>query len=140
MFDKFKDECGVFGIFGHADAANLTYLGLRIIANVQLDGSTTDDGSHGWNLLYLERLGELRIRGSIHDDMRERSGVLRDQRTENGFDSLAVKLDNDWDGLREFESVGKRRVRGLGASHSGCRGTRRTRIHQTGKVDRTTQC
>jgi len=26
--DKFKDECGVFGIFGHPEAANLTYLGL----------------------------------------------------------------------------------------------------------------
>jgi amidophosphoribosyltransferase len=28
MFDKFKDECGVFGIFGHPEASNLTYLGL----------------------------------------------------------------------------------------------------------------
>ena len=28
MFDKFNDECGVFGIYGHPDAANLTYLGL----------------------------------------------------------------------------------------------------------------
>src|SRR2546426_3605009 len=28
MPDKFKDECGVFGIFGHAEAANMTYLGL----------------------------------------------------------------------------------------------------------------
>ena len=27
MFDKFKDECGVFGIFGHPEAANMTYLG-----------------------------------------------------------------------------------------------------------------
>ena len=26
--DKFREECGVFGVFGHADAANLTYLGL----------------------------------------------------------------------------------------------------------------
>jgi amidophosphoribosyltransferase len=26
--DKFRDECGVFGIFGHPEAANLTYLGL----------------------------------------------------------------------------------------------------------------
>ncbi|HXW04096.1 MAG TPA: amidophosphoribosyltransferase [Vicinamibacterales bacterium] len=26
--DKFKDECGVFGIFGHPEAANLAYLGL----------------------------------------------------------------------------------------------------------------
>src|SRR3954462_6472448 len=28
MFDKFKDESGVFGIFGHPEAANMTYLGL----------------------------------------------------------------------------------------------------------------
>ena len=28
MFDKFSEECGVFGIFGHPEAANLTYLGL----------------------------------------------------------------------------------------------------------------
>jgi len=28
MFDKLKDECGVFGIWGHPEAANLTYLGL----------------------------------------------------------------------------------------------------------------
>jgi len=28
MLDKFKDECGVFGIFGHPEASNLTYLGL----------------------------------------------------------------------------------------------------------------
>lgn len=28
MTDKFKEECGVFGIFGHPEASNLTYLGL----------------------------------------------------------------------------------------------------------------
>jgi amidophosphoribosyltransferase len=28
MLDKFRDECGVFGIFGHPEAANMTYLGL----------------------------------------------------------------------------------------------------------------
>ncbi|MFH2011092.1 MAG: amidophosphoribosyltransferase [Pseudomonadota bacterium] len=28
MFDKFKEECGIFGVFGHPEAANLTYLGL----------------------------------------------------------------------------------------------------------------
>ena len=26
--DRFHDECGVFGVFGHPEAANLTYLGL----------------------------------------------------------------------------------------------------------------
>jgi amidophosphoribosyltransferase len=28
MFDKLHEECGIFGIFGHPDASNLTYLGL----------------------------------------------------------------------------------------------------------------
>src|SRR5437870_7232084 len=28
LTDKFRDECGVFGIYGHAEAARLTYLGL----------------------------------------------------------------------------------------------------------------
>lgn len=28
MFDKLREECGVFGVFGHPEAANLTYLGL----------------------------------------------------------------------------------------------------------------
>ncbi|MGA7615303.1 MAG: amidophosphoribosyltransferase [Thermoanaerobaculia bacterium] len=28
MFDKFKEECGVFGVLHHRDAANLVYLGL----------------------------------------------------------------------------------------------------------------
>lgn len=28
LSDKLREECGVFGIFGHADAARLTYLGL----------------------------------------------------------------------------------------------------------------
>ena len=26
--DKFHDECAVFGIYGHKEASNLTYLGL----------------------------------------------------------------------------------------------------------------
>src|SRR3989442_1582712 len=28
-FDGFREECGVFGIYGHPEAANLTYLGLH---------------------------------------------------------------------------------------------------------------
>ena len=28
MLDKFRDECGVFGIYGHLEASNLSYLGL----------------------------------------------------------------------------------------------------------------
>src|SRR5258708_29416253 len=28
MFDKFHDECGVFGVLNHENAANIAYLGL----------------------------------------------------------------------------------------------------------------
>src|SRR4026207_1939857 len=28
MFDKFREECGIFGIYGHDEAANLAYLGI----------------------------------------------------------------------------------------------------------------
>jgi amidophosphoribosyltransferase len=31
MFDKFKDECGVFGVWGSNEAAHLTYLGLHAL-------------------------------------------------------------------------------------------------------------
>ncbi len=31
IFDKLKEECGVFGVFGHADAAALTYYGLHAL-------------------------------------------------------------------------------------------------------------
>ena len=27
--DRFREECGVFGVFNHREAANLTYLGLH---------------------------------------------------------------------------------------------------------------
>ena len=52
MFDKFKDECGVFGVLNHKDAANLVYLGLYAlqhrgqesagIASVSRDGRSSD--------------------------------------------------------------------------------------------------
>jgi amidophosphoribosyltransferase len=44
--DKFKDECGVFGIFGHPEAANLTYLGLYALQHrgQESAGIVTADG------------------------------------------------------------------------------------------------
>ena len=46
MFDKFREECGVFGIFGHAEAANLTYLGLYALQHrgQESAGIATSDG------------------------------------------------------------------------------------------------
>jgi amidophosphoribosyltransferase len=47
QFDAFKDECGVFGIFGHPEAANLTYLGLYALQHrgQESAGIAASDGS-----------------------------------------------------------------------------------------------
>src|SRR5690348_2053443 len=37
--DKFHDECAVFGIYGHKEAANLTYLGLYALQHRGQEGS-----------------------------------------------------------------------------------------------------
>jgi amidophosphoribosyltransferase len=48
MLDKFKDECGVFGIFGHPEAANMTYLGLYALQHrgQESGGIAVSDGVH----------------------------------------------------------------------------------------------
>ncbi len=48
MFDKFREECGVFGVLGRADAANLVYLGLYALQHRGQESagiaSVTEDG------------------------------------------------------------------------------------------------
>jgi amidophosphoribosyltransferase len=44
--DHFRDQCGVFGIFGHSEAANMTYLGLHALQHrgQESAGIVTSDG------------------------------------------------------------------------------------------------
>lgn len=53
MFDKFREECGVFGIYGHPDAANLAYLGLYALQHrgQEAAGIVSSDGKR----LYCEK-------------------------------------------------------------------------------------
>ena len=46
MMDKLKEECGVFGIFDHEDAARLTYLGLYALQHrgQESAGMVSSDG------------------------------------------------------------------------------------------------
>jgi amidophosphoribosyltransferase len=46
MFDKFHEECGVVAIYGHPEAANLTYLGLYALQHrgQESAGIATSDG------------------------------------------------------------------------------------------------
>jgi amidophosphoribosyltransferase len=51
--DKFHDECGVFGIFGHEEAANMAYLGLHALQHRGQEGAgiCSSDRKH----LYIEK-------------------------------------------------------------------------------------
>ena len=64
--DKFKDECGVFGIFGHPEAANLTYLGLYSLQHrgQESAGIATADG---------EKMRISRAMGHVADAFDERA-------------------------------------------------------------------
>jgi len=44
--DKFREECGVFGVYGHPEAANLVYLGLYALQHRGQEGAgiTSSDG------------------------------------------------------------------------------------------------
>ena len=42
-----KEECGVFGIFGHPDAANLTYLGLYALQHRGQESAGIVTSDHG---------------------------------------------------------------------------------------------
>jgi amidophosphoribosyltransferase len=56
--DRFHDECGVFGVFGHPEAANLTYLGLYALQHrgQESAGIVSSDGAD----LHLHRaMGEV---------------------------------------------------------------------------------
>jgi amidophosphoribosyltransferase len=51
--DKFHEECGVFGVYGHPEAANLTYLGLYALQHRGQEGAgiCSSDGKH----MYIEK-------------------------------------------------------------------------------------
>ena len=60
MFDKFREACGVFGIFGHPEAANLTYLGLYALQHrgQESAGIVASDGV---------RVRQRRAMGYVHE-------------------------------------------------------------------------
>jgi amidophosphoribosyltransferase len=58
--DKFHEECGVFGIFGHADAAALTALGLHALQHrgQEAAGIVTFDGQQFHNERHIGLVGD----------------------------------------------------------------------------------
>ena len=74
MYDKFKEECAVVGIYGHPEAANMVYLGLYALQHrgQESSGIVSSDGSvlvsHRQMGLVADAFGEeiiRRLKGSI---------------------------------------------------------------------------
>lgn len=65
MFHDIHEECGIFGVYGHPEAANLTYLGLYALQHRGQEGSgiCSSDGRH----LFLEK-----SRGLVADTFNEK--------------------------------------------------------------------
>src|SRR5438094_9464580 len=55
MHDKFKEECGVFGVLNHRDAANLVYLGLYALQHRGQESAGIASVEPGTNAIRVEK-------------------------------------------------------------------------------------
>ena len=92
MFDKFHEECGVFGIFGHPDAANLTYLGLYALQHrgQESAGIVSSDGKQ----LYAQKAMGLVADIFTEDRIKKLPGYMAigHNRYSTTGDSIAINI------------------------------------------------
>ena len=92
MFDKFHEECGVFGIFGHPDAANLTYLGLYALQHrgQESAGIVSSDGKQ----LYAQKAMGLVADIFTEDRIKKLPGhmAIGHNRYSTTGDSIAINI------------------------------------------------
>ncbi len=77
MFDKLQDECGVFGIFGHPEAANLTYLGLYALQHRGQEscGIVSSDGTNLRAYRGMGLVSDVFRRDAIFDEIPGRNAI-----------------------------------------------------------------
>jgi amidophosphoribosyltransferase len=73
-FDKFHDECGVFAIYGHPEAANLTYLGLYALQHrgQESAGICSTDGREMYSHKGMGHVADIftpEVVGRLHGDL-----------------------------------------------------------------------
>ena len=61
VFDKFKEECAVFGVYGHPEASNLTYLGLYALQHrgQESAGIVSSDGKKHFSEIGMGQVAEI---------------------------------------------------------------------------------
>ena len=69
--DKFHDECAVFGIYGHKEAANLTYLGLHALQHrgQESAGVVSNDDGTLHNVRAMGAVRKIFTRDEMSDDL-----------------------------------------------------------------------
>jgi len=96
MYDKFHEECGVFGIYGHADAANLTYLGLYALQHrgQESAGIVSSDGKK----LYSEKSMGLVADIFTEDRIKKLPGhaAIGHNRYSTTGDSVSINISPSW--------------------------------------------
>ncbi len=75
--DHLHEECGVFGIYGHPDAAELTALGLHALQHrgQEAAGIVTFDGTHFQSERRLGRVGDHFSDAQVIDRLKGRSAI-----------------------------------------------------------------
>ena len=88
--DKLKEECGVFGVFGHPDAATLTALGLHALQHrgQESAGIVSFDGEHFNNEPYLGLVGDHFNKASVIDRLPGHSALGHVRYSTTGNTSL----------------------------------------------------
>jgi len=76
--DRLREECGVFGIFGHADAAALTALGLHALQHrgQEAAGIVTFDGARFHSERRLGLVGDAFSEASVIDKLKGSQAVM----------------------------------------------------------------
>jgi len=61
VLDKFKEECAVFGVYGHPEASNLAYLGLYALQHrgQESSGIVSSDGKHHYAEIGMGHVAEI---------------------------------------------------------------------------------
>ncbi len=61
VLDKFKEECAVFGVYGHPEASNLTYLGLYALQHrgQESSGIVSSDGKNHYSEIGMGHVSEI---------------------------------------------------------------------------------
>ncbi|ORJ53714.1 amidophosphoribosyltransferase [Geothermobacter hydrogeniphilus] len=77
MEEKFHDKCGVFGIFGHPEAANLTYLGLYALQHRGQEscGIVASDGNQLRAYRKMGLVSDVFKRPSVFDELPGKSAI-----------------------------------------------------------------